>query len=185
MENDGTHAIGLIPDTESCHIGALRLTNGILAITLKRDSVVLKTQTVLGVMNIGCLVCNWKNYNFSYSRTWLMGSQVFIRAGKDYLTISNQNSAVTIAANATLNAFAAKFHLLITENKLIFSPAKSDSRRIVSVILYDFAGRKLSEIQNNGQTAFEIPRPLTSGITCLSIKFSDGSVERQIVPLMR
>jgi len=39
---------------------ALKLTDGILKNYLKRDSVVLKTQTQLGALNVNCLVCNWK-----------------------------------------------------------------------------------------------------------------------------
>ena len=185
MKNDGTHSIGPIPDTDFCLVGALKLTDGILKITLKRDSVVLKTQTQLGALNVGCLVCNWKNYSFSYSRPWFVGSNLFIKTGKDSLWIYNQTkNAVTTVSESPHNN-PTNSYLRITGNKLILNLKPADVKKIVSIFLYDFAGRKLTSIQNNGQTIFEIPRPLMSGISCLSINYSDGSSERQILPLLR
>jgi hypothetical protein len=185
MKNDGTHSIGTIPDTDFCLVGALKITDGILKITLKRDSVVLKTQTQLGALNVGCLVCNWKNYSFSYSRPWSIGNDLYIKTGKDFLSIYNQTNYSTTTVLEGQSKSLMNSHIRITGNKLILNLKSADTKKIVSIFLYDFAGRKLTSIKNNGQTIFEIPRPLMSGISCLSINYSDGSSERQILPLLR
>jgi hypothetical protein len=185
LENDGTHSIGSIPDTESCLVGALRLTNGILKVTLKKDSVVLKTQTELGFMNAGCLVCNWKSYNFAFSRYWFVNSSVIIAAGNDRLTINNQSQQVTTIENS-IKGNSTNFCIKVIGNKLIFKPSNFGLKKIESVVLFDFAGRKLASFQNSlMQTTFEIPHTLLSGVACLTIKYQDGSLERRILPLIR
>jgi hypothetical protein len=184
LENDGTDSVRAIPDTEYCQPGALRLTDGILKITLKKDSVVLKTQTMLGVENVGCLVCNWKSYSLSVSRHWSVQNQVIISAGNDHLTINNQPpQAVTIVNSYMDNFKNSRFKVI--GNKMIFNPSGLNLNKIESMALYDFSGRKLVSFQNMHQTTFEIPHSLTSGLACLTIKYTDGSVERQILPLVR
>jgi hypothetical protein len=185
MENNGTNAIGPLPDTVSCQIGALRLTDGILKLTLKKDSVVLGTQTELGVWNVGCLLCNWKSYNFAYSRQWYVNGTLVITAGRDRLVIENQGvPATTIEGNNGKNS-AIKNSVRIVGNTLFFKQSKSDWNKIESVALYDFAGRNLITLRNMQQTSFEIPRSLTSGIACLAVKFCDGSMKRIMIPLVR
>jgi hypothetical protein len=185
MENDGKHSIGPIPDSESCHVGALRLTTGVLTITLKKDSVVLKTQTELGVENAGCLVCNWKNYNFAYSRQWFVNSSLLITAGKDRLTIANQSNPVTTIRSTNIANYANANNLKIIGNRLIFTPVRSDIKKIESVVLYDLAGRKLFSFSDVKQTSFELPKMLPFGIACISINYSDGSACRVMVPVLR
>ncbi|MGB7566606.1 MAG: hypothetical protein WBM07_01990 [Chitinivibrionales bacterium] len=185
MENNGTHAIGPLPDTVFCQIGALRLTDGVLKLTLKNDSVVLSTQTELGVWNVGCLLCNWKSYNFTYSRHWFVNSALFITAGKDRLIIENQGMAVTTIEGNNGRNCAIKNSARIVGNTLVFKLAKSDLGKMESVTLYDFAGRNLVTFRNMRQTSFEIPRSLTSGIACLAVKYHDGSMDRVMIPLLR
>jgi len=68
---------------------------------------------------------------------------------------------------------------------MIFNPSGLNLKKIESMALYDFSGRKLVSFENMHQTTFEIPHFLTSGLACLTIKYTDGSVERQILPLVR
>lgn len=185
MENNGTNAIGPIPDTVFCQRGALRLTDGVLKLTLKKDSVVLSTQTELGVWNVGCLVCNWKSYNFIYSRQWYVNSALLITAGKDRLTIENQGVLVTTIEDNNKKYSAIKNSIRIAGNTLFFKQSKSDWNKIESVALYDFAGRNLVTLRNMQQTSFEIPRSLTSGVACLAVKYRDGFMERIMIPLLR
>lgn len=185
MENDGTHSIGPIPDSESCHVGALRLTDGILKVTLTKDSVILKTQTELGVINVGCGICNWKNYNFVFSRYWYPNSSLFITTGKDYLKIGNQGSAVTAFGSNDKSNSIMKTPFKIIGRRLILGVAKSDLKKIEFMAFYDFAGRKLASFQNVHQTVFELPHDLTSSIACFAIKYADGSTERRMLSLIR
>lgn len=185
MKNDGTYSISSIPDSESCHVKALRLTDGVLKITLKKDSVVLKAQTDLGVMNVGCLVCNWKNYNFSLSRQWFVNSSLVLTAGKDVLKINNHDAATVTVVNAAVANSSVANNLKIIGRRLVFSSLWSGQKAIVSIILYDFAGRRLLSLCDVRQTTFELPQTLPCGIACVSFILSDGSACRMVVPVLR
>jgi hypothetical protein len=185
LENDGTHSVSSIPDSESCHVGVLRLTDGILRITLKKDSVVLKTQTMLGVENVGCLVCNWKSYSLSVSRHWIANNSMIITAGIDRLVIVNQTGAVTPVGIKNVNNSTRNALFKIIGNNLILRSTGSVHEKIESIALFDFSGRKLATFQNVQQSTFEIPHSLTNSVACLSIKYADGFTERQVLSLVR
>jgi hypothetical protein len=54
LKTDGNYTISPLQDTETCHVGALRLTDGIIGIGFKSNMVTVKSQTELGAIDANC-----------------------------------------------------------------------------------------------------------------------------------
>ena len=92
LKTNGTDTIRALSDSESCGVGAVRLTTGIVNFKLSGASIVVSAQTEKGAINVNCGACYWKKYNYTATRSWQRLDTLIITAGKDYLKISGYHA---------------------------------------------------------------------------------------------
>jgi hypothetical protein len=184
LKTDGTYAISPMQDTETCHTGILRLTDGVIAIGLKGGTVTVKSQTELGAYN-NCGVCYWKKYNFTAQKNWANGDSIIIRAGKDVLKIfNNSQGSVTTAFETLVSNNSNDKNALwcdVGRGKITLHTTISGLK---SITIYDVSGRMLAFTPSATQSLFELPRSFSANVIYVHAIFKNGAVIRRVLPIL-
>jgi len=176
--NDGTATLTATSDSESCHVGSARLTNGILNIQLQQNQIIITTNAELGAQSPDCGTCYWKNYNFSVNSPWFKGDTVTIKAGKDVLKIAYGQPFVTACPSGTMTN-TQKFWYKVQENSLIFHVSSTDFKNIS---IFDISGRRILSQSVAMQSTVSIPRSFSQSMLFIELACMDGTIRRMALP---
>ena len=186
LKNDGSYSIDLssIADTETCHIGALKMTTGSVRLTLTPDTLKVAHDCAIGALNPTCLSCYWKKYTFARSVKWASGDVVILSTTSQTLRIMNNPTTVALFGNRTTAElmFQARF----TNTNILFEFPLKTNTRVTAIDIHDLMGRALASIPVHEQRMVIIPslNP-PAGVILVSCRLSDGSVVSKRIPMVR
>lgn len=188
LKNDGTYTISLaaIADTETCHIGVLKMTSGSVRLTLADDTVKIAHDCAIGALNPTCLSCYWKKYAFARSVKWVKGDSVTLSTASQTLRITNGNGQVTTIVKGNKNADESMFHARFANRNFEIEFPLKNGAPISGVAIHDLKGRLLASSAVMGQRIITIPAICPAGgVVIISCRLSDGSVTSRKMPLVR
>jgi len=182
LKTNGTDTIRAIPDSPTCAIGAIKLSNGIVNFRITSANITLSAPALKGAINASCGSCYWKKYTYTATRNWNVLDTLIISAGKDYLKIWD-----------TINSPTAVSGILQSEGTIGFSYTQSGHRLIVQgptayireIALFDFRGREIASIQPSLQTVIYLPRSFSSNMLYAKVTFKNGRSVQHIINLLR
>jgi hypothetical protein len=189
LKNDSPYTIGLtaIADTETCHLGVLKMTSGSVRLTLTADSVKVMHDCVIGAFNPTCNECYWKKYTFAHSTKWLQENVVTLSTATQTLRISNGNGVVTDLSRREFPPGESMFHARLTTRTFEFDFPIKTGTHVTGIAVHDLMGRQLVfQPVENGRHMLTMPAPFsTPEVVIVSCRLSDGSLLSRKVPIVK
>ncbi len=178
--SDGTATLAAIPDSESCHVGAARLTDGILYLRLQQNQITIKAKAEFGAQKPNCGTCYWKKNDFSVIRQWARTDTIFIKTGLDVLKIANYYNPVTVSLTRETSGNPVK--CTITADRLVL---RFPLPNLKAVSIFDASGRRICSQPITSQSTVYLARSFARGVLFVELAFTNGAFSRMTLPVIR
>ena len=181
----GKYVISAIPDSEMCHIGAIKMTSGRIRLSLTSSGLTVKHDCALGALNPTCLTCYWKKSDSLFTTPWGSGTNsIILETGHQRLNISYVEGS-TVSINRSIFADGISFKARFNGGAFSLSLPQTPGQHAVGISVFDLQGHLLSSAPVNGRRSIDFP-PLSRGsVVIVCCRMSDGSVVRQKVPIVK
>jgi hypothetical protein len=183
----GNYTISPIPDSETCHIGGVKMSSGRVRLTLSHTGVKVLHDCVLGALNPTCLTCYWKKTDSLCNKYWAKGSSLIVETSTQRLSIANIDTVRNSTSAMAPNSYPDEISLKSRSNGDFIAltlPAKLGSRTI-AVSLHDLQGRLLASADANGRRTLIFSHVTHGTVLVVCCRMSDGSTIRQKVPIVK
>jgi hypothetical protein len=180
--SDGGNVLSPISDTETCHIGIAKLSDGIINVKLQPRSVIIKANSEVGTQNIDCGTCYWKIKEFVVTKQWGNGDTLIIQAGTDKLKIENTQSTETITIKQKiLQTNIQDIGCKISGNQIVLHVSVPDLKNIS---VFDISGRRILSFATSAHSSVVLPYICFHGIVFIELTFIDGTSRKMALPVV-
>lgn len=179
---DGTDTLkNMHPDT-ACVPGFKEIADTILTLILTYDTVYFSAQARNAKYNPVSFKYYWAYSTFENSESWFESDQLIIKLGEQSLLIIN-NEGTTIVSPQNAHQAIKQLSVYRKSTGLVFN---FQQNTIHSIRIFNPAGRQLAyeHIASNTNKVV-LPIRMSSGVVCIEYCFKDGTVQRNILPLVR
>jgi hypothetical protein len=180
--SDGGNVLSPIPDTETCRIGIVKLSDGIINVKLLPSSIIIKANSEVGTQNIDCGTCYWKTKEFVVTKPWGFADTLIIQAGSDKLKIENTRPVITISSNSKMpETNTQNVRCKISGNQMVLNISFPNLKNIS---VFDISGRRILSIATFARSSIVLPYLCSHGIVFVELTFSNGTSSKMAIPVV-